>query len=715
MTAVLEKIILVDDEKRMCDSLTALLSDEGYQVEAFQNPAEAAEAIRRQRVDLVITDIKMPEVDGLELLQIVKQVDRDIPVILMTGYASLESAVEAISRGAYDYLMKPVEFTQLDLAVRRALDKRRSDLARLRILEELKISNLILHRRISELNALYEAGKSIGSTANLHELLRQIVALASNVTEAQVGSIMLLDEQREYLTIEAAIGLEEKIIETTRLPIGASIAGHVAQKGEPLIVENVEQDDRFKRINKERYGAASLLCCPLKIKNRVIGVINMANKQGGEGFTKDDLRLLITFASQAAVAVDDANQFEKNRRRLTEFKILHEITTELTQIQSLTEFRNRLVSKLSQVFPIDYSIWFTWDEASKTLVADGVSGVDVIPLTRSGKIDLSKISRDKMVFSPFDDGGADIPSVAVLTEAIGRKLEASQVFPSPTNAHMAIPIFKYGELAYVFYLGSNAQRAYSEEDISLARLVISQSALLFEKEKSLLNATRLLTMGNMISEISHDLRRPLTSIKGGLQILSKRWPDVTENSQFFKEVQDEVHRMNELVSELVDFSNPNRYQTEKVDLRQLVDKAKDLVEADLRKKKIKFEVEYGDADWSVIVSKNQIMEVLLNLFINAIDAMSQGGTLRVTGLVERPEHKKVDYLALKVSDTGTGIKKENLSKVFDRYYTTKESGTGLGLAVVERVVSAHNGTLKVDSVEGQGSIFTVYFPYDSSH
>ena len=525
---------------------------------------------------------------------------------------------------------------------------------------------------------------------------------------------MLLDERGEYLTIEAAIGLEQKIIETTRLPIGESIAGSVAQKGEPLIVENVEQDKRFKRINKERYGAASLLCCPLKIKNKVIGVINVANKQGGEGFTKDDLRLLTTFASQAAVAVDDANQFEKNRRRLTEFQILHEITTELAQIQSLTEFRDRLIDKLSRVFPIDYSIWFTWDEGRNALIADGVSGIEDIPLTRSGKIDVSRVAREKMIFKPFDDGDGDLSNIEILTEAVGEKLASSQLFPDPNNAHMAIPIFRYGELAYVFYLGTDAKRSYDEDDISLARLVISQGAILFEKEKSLLNATRLLTMGNMISEISHDLRRPLTSIKGGLQIISKRWPEVMENSQFLKDVQDEVRRMNELVRELVDFSNPNKYQTEKIDLRLVVERAAELVEADLRKKKIQFEASYDDAEWNVIVNKNQIMEAFLNLFINAIDAMPDGGTLSIRGLIEKPDHKKVDYLALRIADTGVGIKKENVSKVFDRYYTTKDSGTGLGLAVVERIISAHNGTLKVESSDGQGSVFTLYFPYNIS-
>ncbi|MCK4301706.1 MAG: hypothetical protein KAW91_02975, partial [candidate division Zixibacteria bacterium] len=110
------------------------------------------------------------------------------------------------------------------------------------------------------------------------------------------------------------------------------------------------------------------------------------------------------------------------------------------------------------------------------------------------------------------------------------------------------------------------------------------------------------------------------------------------------------------------------------------------------------------------VNKNQIIETLLNLFINALDAMPNGGRLSVLGMVEKPEHKKINYLALKVSDTGVGIKEENLSRIFDRYYTSKETGTGLGLAVVERIVSAHSGTLRVESVEGEGTTFTLYFP-----
>lgn len=705
-----EKIIVIDDEKRMCESLTTLLSDDGFDVQSFEKSVEAVEAVKSQRVDLVITDIKMPQMDGMAILKAVKAVDVDIPVILMTGFASINSAVEAVSLGAYDYLLKPVEFSQLTISVKRALEKRRSDISRRQILEELKISNLILKRRFNELNALYEAGKSIGSAANLKELLKQIVALASTVTEAKVGSIMLLDQSGKILTIEAAIGLEKSVIEETRLSLGTSIAGYVAKSGGPVIINDVEHDPRFKRINKERYGAASLLCAPLKIKNRVIGVINMANKQSGAAFTENDLRLLTTFASQAAVAVDDANQFEKHRRRIIEFEILHEITEELTEITSINAFRTSLLKKLQRVFPIDYGIWFNWDKQTRELTPDGATGTPDIPLTDSGGIDIRQTSRQSVTLKDIDLSEEILADVEQLSSFLKSSISEMPVYPRPGVAFMAIPHIWSDRMAYILCIGADTNVPYPAEDISLARLVVSQAALLYEREKSILNSTRLMTMGNMISEISHDLRRPLTSLRGTLQIIRKKWPEVAESSDFFRSAEEEIYRMNELVRELVDFSNPNRYETVKTDLQSLISKAAELLKPDMVKSGIKFESKFSNANWEIFTNRNQILEALLNIFMNAIDSMPSGGKLSVEGVVERPDHKKSDYLALKIRDTGLGIKSGDLSKIFDRYFTTKDSGTGLGLAVVERIISAHSGTLLVESEEGVGTTFSLYFP-----
>ncbi len=709
-----EKIVIIDDEKRMCDSLSALLSGEGYRVEAFQNSSDAIATFGRDRIDLVITDIKMAGPDGLEILRLVKEVDPTIPVILMTGYASLETALEAINKGAYDYLLKPVEFAYLALAVRRALEKRRAELAEARLMEELKLSNFILKRRLDELDALYEAGKSIGSSTNINDLLRQIVVLAATVTEAQVGSIMLLDERREFLRITAAIGLEAEVVSQTRLSVGESIAGHVAKSGEPLMVADVEQEPRFKRVNKERYGAASLLCVPLRIKNTVLGVINMANKQTNTPFTDDDLRLLTTFASQAAVAVDDANQFEKSRRRLIEFEILHDISSQMHTVGSVGKFRELLVAKLRRVFPIDYAVWFEWRRDSGMLIPEGATGAQNLPLTESGKVDLTKVSIDTVTISDLSISDSDLEHIAQLSAKLSTRLRDHHLYPNPAGAFMAIPIYRSGSPAYLLCLGSGAESGYSDEDITLAKLVISQSAVLFERERALVNSTRLLTMGSMISEISHDLRRPLNSIRGSMSILWQRHPELLQELPMLKGLEDEVHRMNELVRELVDFSNPNRYETTKLDLRQVVARAGELISQDLTKRKVKLDVDFTGGNWEIIANKNQLIEMFLNLFLNALDAMPNGGALSVKGLVERPDHKKSDYLAVKVIDSGAGIKKEHLSRVFDRYFTTKDTGTGLGLAVVDRIISAHNGTVRVESTEGKGACFTVYFPFSPS-
>lgn len=714
MTEKTERIVVIDDENRMCESLSALLQGDGIEVRAFQESPVAIELIRNERVDLVVTDIKMPQMDGLQILKAVKEIDDGIPVILMTGYGSMDTALEAISQGAYNYLLKPVEFAQLELAVKRALEKRRGDLAQRSLMEQLKLSNFILESRVSELNALYEAGKSIGSTANLNELLKQLVSLASAVTNAEIGSIMLMDDRNEYLTIEAATGLDDEIVDATRLPVGASIAGYVAQTGEPLIIENIEEDDRFARMNRERYSSGSLLSVPLIIKNTVLGVINMANRQSGDSFDKNDLRLLTTFASQAAVAVDDARQFEKSRRRIVEFEILHEFYEEVPEIQNWPAFRTVMVEKLNRVFPVDYAIWFVWDDYNKILMPDGAFGIAEIPSTESGKLDLQKVRRDDLVLEAAEIETMNLDDLQRVTLYMGELLRKSDAYPAPNQAYLAVPIRESGELTAIFYLGSDTPHPYNVDDVSLARLVISQATYLFEKEKALLNATRLMTMGNMISEISHDLRKPLTSIKGALQILKQRWPQIMDRSDLFHMAEDEIHRMNELVRELVDFSNPNKYETNKLDIRQVVMRASELVGPDMRKHNVTFESRFDDqVSWEVIINKNQFMEIFLNLFINAIDAMPDGGTLRVEGLIEKPEHKKSSYLAIKVIDSGVGIRKENIAKIFDRYYTTKDTGTGLGLAVVERVISAHSGTLHVASEDGKGTTFTVYLPYES--
>jgi signal transduction histidine kinase/DNA-binding response OmpR family regulator len=704
------KILVIDDEPGMCSSLKELLTGSNYDVVATQSGREAIAKLKKDSFDLVLTDIKMPEISGLDILREIREIDPEIIVILMTGYASLESALDAIKNGAFEYLLKPVEFTQLEISIRRGLEKRESSLARKQLLEDLEHANLHLNVHLQEINALYEAGKSLSSTLDLKELLNKIVALAAGVTQAGIGSLMLIDSAGEYLTIESSIGLDEKLVRSVSLSVGSSIAGYVAKLGSPLIIADVEKDERFKRINKERYSSSSLLCVPLMVTNKILGVINMANKRDGEIFNEHDLKLLTTFASQAAIAIDYARQFDNNLQKLKEFSILFELSQRLSAVGSVSAMRKAVFEYLKKLMPIDFALWFEWQKVSKSLKPVGVAGTN-IPLTESGSINLDLIKSEEITLEKIEFENFDITDIIELSAFMAEKIADCQAYPSPGINFTALPVLQEGELRHIYCLGSKGERQYTKQEISLARLIINQASVFYEREKALLNATRLLTMGNMISEISHDLRKPLTNIKGWVQILREKWPEVARDADFFGMAEEEVHRLNDLVKELVDFSKPYKYETEIRDIRNIVKRASEFLAPEFRKKKISYSEEFEDCDWEMAVNKNQVLEIFLNLFLNAVDAMDEGGRLKVVGKIQSPSFRKGNYFSITISDTGHGIKKENLAKIFDRYYTTKETGTGLGLAVVERIITAHGGTLKVESEYGKGTDFTLYFPY----
>ncbi|MFH2037693.1 MAG: response regulator [Candidatus Zixiibacteriota bacterium] len=709
MSTKSENILIIDDEARMCDSLIELFSGYDYNVAATQSSVDALKRIKEESLSLIITDIKMPEVSGLEILRAAKKADPETVVILMTGYASLESSLEAIKNGAFEYLLKPVEFSQLEISVKRGMETRQANLERKKLLEELKEANLNLRTRLQEINALYEAGKSMAYTLNLKELLNKIVALAAGVTGAEIASLMLIDSSNEYLTIEASMGQDPKLAEIVKLKLGSSIAGFVAQNGEPIIVKNVEKSKQFQRINKERYSSASLLCVPLTVNKRILGVINMANKKGGEVFSKYDLKLLSTFASQAAVAIDNARQMEDNLQKLKEFSVLFQLSRKLSSVGSISEMRNSVFEYMRKLMPIDFALWFEWLPVQRKLKPVGAEGTN-LPLTDSGSINLEAINENDLVIDGIELDDIDFDNIESFSSILAEEISSASVYPRPGINFRALPVVQEGELRYIFCISSIDDRQYTDQEISLARLMISHASIMYEREKALLNATRLLTMGNMISEISHDLRKPLTNIKGWVQILGERYPEISQNIEFFKMAEEEVQRLNELVTELVDFSKPNKYETVLMDIRSVIRRAAELIGPELAKKDISFDESFEDCNYEVPINKNQILEVFLNLFLNAIDAMEPGGILKVSGKIGHPSFKKKNFLAITVTDDGIGIKKENLTRIFDRYYTSKESGTGLGLVVVERIISAHGGTLEVESEYGRGTDFKLYFP-----
>jgi len=690
-----DKILIVDDEERMCQSLSRLLSDLGYQTKAVVEPATAIKEMESDSYDLVLTDIKMPGLDGFDLLKAAKQKDKDSVVVFMTGYGSLDSAIRAISEGAYDYLLKPLEMEDLKMTIRRGLEKRKTDVEKSKLLEELRETNLALQKKLQELDALYQAGKSISTTMELSKLLPTILQLATQVMGAKIGSIMLLDENKKELRIEAAIGLDPEIVRKTVLKLGDSIAGYVAEKGTPLIVEDVESDPRFKRINKAKYETRSLLSVPLKVQNKIIGVINLNNKSDGTPFTQEDLRLLTTFAAQAAVAIDDTYHYNQVKNKAGELSILYEVASGLSTLEGFEEIARFIYTKLKNVVPLDYALWLGWDEKEELLELRHTEGL------------LQKF-KPAQIEIPF--GKEEVFQLERFKGKLEKKLAESTPPAFKPGTLEAVPILAEGALHGVLCVGSSAGQTITQSQKEIVSIVASQAASVYERQKALLNATRLITMGNLVSEISHDLKKPLTNIKSSLQILREKKSAEQNREELLSSAEQEVMRLAELVKELVNFSKPESYQPERKPMTLLLDKALKLIGPDLPNKKIELIKQYSSDLPSLLVNEKTILEVFLNILINAVESMPQGGKLTVAAMVELDPERQEKLLKISIGDSGCGMSKETLDRVFERYFTTKEGGSGLGLAVVDRVIKAHNGFIKVASKSGKGTIFQVFLP-----
>lgn len=216
---------------------------------------------------------------------------------------------------------------------------------------------------------------------------------------------------------------------------------------------------------------------------------------------------------------------------------------------------------------------------------------------------------------------------------------------------------------------------------------------------------RLVALGNMAAGIAHEVRNPLSAIKGLARFFMEASPEGSDESRMADIMTKEVLRLDKVVGDLLDFARPDVLNLTDVALNDLVERSHDMVRSDMDARNIRFEADLPQPPLSVRLDRDRMAQVLLNLFLNAVQAMPDGGKLTVRGRMEGSE------LALEVADTGCGIAPERLADIFSPYFTTKASGTGLGLSIVHKIVEAHDGTIEVASTPGEGTVFKLRFPF----
>jgi len=304
-----EKILIVDDREDNLQFLTEyVLASEGYSHVIARDGLSALQKALTEKPDLIIMDIRMPGMTGLEVLEELNRREVNIPVILMTFHGSEETAVQAFRLGAKDYVIKPFEMDEMHLAINRALSETRLRQEKEELSEVLLRSNQQLTQRIRELNALFGIGKSVTSLLDLEKVLNRIVEAAVYITGAEEGTLLLVDEDTGELYLRAARNLGDKYARGFRLKVEDSLAGQVVKTGKPVIAQVNESDEGLKI--KTGYLVRSLLNVPLKTANKVLGVLSVDNRVSTRMFATNDQYLLSALADWATIAIENARVVE---------------------------------------------------------------------------------------------------------------------------------------------------------------------------------------------------------------------------------------------------------------------------------------------------------------------------------------------------------------------------------------------------------------------
>ncbi|MCG8472986.1 MAG: ATP-binding protein [Desulfobacterales bacterium] len=215
---------------------------------------------------------------------------------------------------------------------------------------------------------------------------------------------------------------------------------------------------------------------------------------------------------------------------------------------------------------------------------------------------------------------------------------------------------------------------------------------------------RLAALGEIAAGVAHEIRNPMTSIKGFVQLIENGLEEKDSRRQYIRIIVQEVDRLNKMIHELLYYARPCESARLSVDINGVLADTLLLVNLNATQHHVEIQMDYGEHLPKVKVDQEQIKQVFINLLINAVQAVDDGGMVRV---VTRRVPRGISVV---VEDNGRGIDPEYLGRLFDPFFTTRDEGTGLGLAVVQKIVDLHGGGVNVSSRIGEGTRFEVILP-----
>ena len=364
-----ECILVIDDSKEIVKHLTErVLPSYGYETLHAYDGQSGLKLIREKKPNLVMLDFNLPEMTGLDVLQKLAQESMNTPVVLMTGYGSELSAIEAFRLGAKDYLIKPFTVEEIIETIDRALVETRLLHDKQELAEQLRRVKVEMSRQTSEMKTLSNIGKAITSLLSVDQVLERVLEAATYLTNAEESTIWLPDASNTRLHAYEKRGNGQTSVPLPDLSMADSQVGQVMHAGEPLR-DAVFSGQGIKV--KTGYFARAVLYVPLKLRNVTLGVLGVSNRTAPRSFSKRDEFLLSFLADYAAIALENARVFQATDQALAlhleELNTLIDITRTITSSLNLDEVVRLTIQQVHDGWNIEASSLWLLDEAKQSL------------------------------------------------------------------------------------------------------------------------------------------------------------------------------------------------------------------------------------------------------------------------------------------------------------------------------------------------------------
>lgn len=631
-----------------------------YSILTAMNEESAIEFARSVLVDVVLLEFNPPYQKIQELVSQMGQLQPDAPILAIVPQEITERDKEEHLDRVYDCIRKPISATDLTHAVSRALERRR-------LLQETKLMRVQLEKTSTPLfpervlvpsiqiheRTLREFSKALSASFDVKRLLDSFMDAITEMFRVSKISILLLDESNREYRIEVFRGLHPGLTKDLRFPRDEGIAQWLRTQGRILKLEDVTDRPSCPpnlEIKRELEILHAVVSIPLATKGKLIGILNLGEKVTGAPFTNEELETLFTLAGHVAVAVEDIFLYQ--------------------EIKYQKEFTDSILERMDNGL-------ITINELEKVTIFNPKA--EEILEYKAKEV----IGRDLRILpSPLGD-------MLFETMRTGKNYEKFEVeIKSPK-----LPL----EVSTRQLLGANGKPVGSLMLVSDLRLKKN-----LESEKA--KADRLEFLNTLIAGIAHEIKNPLSSVRTCVQLLQEKHDDAEFREFFQTTVSKEVDRVNDLIEKFVKLTQPIEVELSLEDVHSILDEVLASLKNGEISQNIRISTRYRASLPQVKADRRELSKGLSYIIHNAVEAMPQGGNLTVSTLSDS------EFVKITISDTGSGIPKEQIENIWDPLFSTKNRGVGLGLPISRKIIVEHGGKIEVKSDQDKGATFHICLP-----